>query len=306
MIFLVFINLCGSLRRNTIPHSMFRHPVSTLLAIICLFPATLSVAGQDDSTGDWRRFQNKDGQEIEAKPVALSPDLRSVQILRRDGRTFELTVTLLSLDDQQYLREWFMSQTPDNPEQLRFDFTVNRREKSIAREKLVTPVREALWETTELTYEVRMTSLSTSPIPGLHLEYALLVEDHIEVNRPDGTATVDPDEAAPRWRSKPEGEIRYRRGTIDLPVLSFNRPHIVDIGALVLDTVKTSQLEREGSRDEPVGLILRLVDASGNVIQEKSDLTRQFAAVNWTSVADRWDPKEEAGEGVLVEALAAN
>jgi hypothetical protein len=285
---------------------MTRFLIGGVLSCVCLLAAVQPVAGQEISEAGWHHFHDKDGNEIEARTVALSPDLRSVQILRRDGRIFDLAVTRLSLDDQQHLREWFLAQSPADPARLRFEITINRREKLLKREKLVTPIREALWETTELSYEVSITSLSTEPIPGLRLEYALLMEDHIKVRVPVNAADEDPADASPRWRSAPEGEIRYRRGTIDLPPLTFNRPIAADVGALVLDSVKTSHLERAESRDQPGGLILRLVDSGGNVVHEQIDLARQFTGTKWSNLANRWDPEEESGEGVLVNPVAAN
>jgi hypothetical protein len=53
-------------------------------------------------------------------------------------------------------------------------------------------------------------------------------------------------------------------------------------------------------------VILRLVDSGGKVVHEQIDLARQFAGTKWATLANRWDPKEVGGEGVLVNSVAAN
>ncbi|MCB1079753.1 MAG: hypothetical protein KDM64_18190, partial [Verrucomicrobiae bacterium] len=194
-------------------------------------------SGQQPDAG-WHRFHDKEGNEIEARAVSVSSDLKTVQIYRRDGRSFDLTVTRLSLDDQQYLREWILAESTNDASKARFRVSLNRKEKPLAKEKLSTPIREALWETSELSYGIEVTNQSSTSVANLQLEYAILMEDHVDVKpAPEPTdpdqAADEPDAVAQRWRAVPEGSVRYHKGKIPLPLLAFNRPHPLEIGTLV-------------------------------------------------------------------------
>jgi len=55
---------------------------------------------------EFRAFTDKRGQQIEARIISISDDRRHLNLVRQDGRSFELAITLLSLDDQQFLNDW--------------------------------------------------------------------------------------------------------------------------------------------------------------------------------------------------------
>ncbi|MCB1088852.1 MAG: hypothetical protein KDM63_17580, partial [Verrucomicrobiae bacterium] len=103
-----------------------------------------------------------------------------------------------------------------------------------------------------------------------------------------------------------EGSVRYHKGKIPLPLLAFNRPHPLEIGTLVCDTVKTSTIDREDAQDRPIGILIRVVDSQGTVVLEQSDLIRDYSSMNWATVADRIDPSEIDGSGTLISSVAAN
>lgn len=267
-----------------------------------------TVASQSgDGESDWRVFRDKEGHEVEARILALSPDCRTVRISRRDGVQIDLVVTRLSLDDQQHLREWFFARPPADPATLRFRIVMERHERSKSREKIANAVQEALWETSELSYGVSITNLSTGPVPNLKLEYCLLLENLIDIRSPaEKSGDEEADEAGPLWRANRAGAVRYLRGTVDLPLLTFNRPHALETDALIRDLIRTARLTREDSEDRPVGLMVRLVDGEGRLVASHQDLTREHSALDWDTLIARRDPAEKDGTGFLVEAVAAN
>ncbi len=77
------------------------------------------VRAADPEPSDFREFTDKRGQQIEARVLSLSEDRQTLAMERRDGKTFELTVTLLSLDDQQFLRQWLGPGAPVLPGEFR-------------------------------------------------------------------------------------------------------------------------------------------------------------------------------------------
>lgn len=59
-----------------------------------------------EEPSEFRFFTDKRDQQIEARILSISEDERSMTLERKDGNVFEMAITVLSLDDQQFLREW--------------------------------------------------------------------------------------------------------------------------------------------------------------------------------------------------------
>jgi len=81
----------------------------TCLLMFCLFFGGAEISVGSDlgpQPSEFRAFTDKRGQQIEARILSISDDKRQLNLVRRDGRAFELAITLLSLDDQQFLNDW--------------------------------------------------------------------------------------------------------------------------------------------------------------------------------------------------------
>ncbi len=50
-------------------------------------------------------FTDKNGQQVTAILLSISSDRRKIKIRRGDGQEFELVINVLSLDDQQFIKE---------------------------------------------------------------------------------------------------------------------------------------------------------------------------------------------------------
>ena len=78
---------------------------------LCVSASACGTAHADNSSlsrnlSEFRAFTDKRGQQIEARIISISDDRRQLNLVRQDGRSFELEITLLSLEDQQFLTEW--------------------------------------------------------------------------------------------------------------------------------------------------------------------------------------------------------
>lgn len=73
------------------------------------------VGSNEPAPSEFRLFTDKRDQQIEAQIVSLSENHRTLQIRRRDGQEFSPEVIRLSLDDQQFLRDWLHPE-PDRPQ----------------------------------------------------------------------------------------------------------------------------------------------------------------------------------------------
>lgn len=270
-------------------------PALSLLAWLLAGPGHL--AGEE-----WRSFRNKEGQEIVARPARISPDRKTVRIEREDGKSFDLVITQLSLDDQQYLRGWLLERAERQPGGVNLNLSLKKRETERERVRLSGPVYDAQWEARELSYEIQVTSLATDPLAGLRLEYCLLLEDQVEIL----PSAPGADEATPPWRILRAGRVRYLHGQLDLPPLEFNRPHQAQTAAMVRDLLKPSRGAREPAEDRVIGVMTRILSSRGEVLAEHSELARESSGMDWSLFAQRRDPAEAGGSGILGESVAAN
>lgn len=86
----------------------------TISIFIALSFSRLAAEPNTPEPSGFHFFADKRGQQIEAQLVSIDSDHRNVQIRRRDGQLFDIEVTLLRLDDQQFVKEWLLPK-PDVP-----------------------------------------------------------------------------------------------------------------------------------------------------------------------------------------------
>lgn len=287
------------------------HRTRTFFSIFLLLLATVPVIVAQQSSSErapeeaWHLFRDKEGHEVEAKVVSFSPDWRQVSIERRDGRQFDLAVTRLSLNDQQYLRDFLLNRAAPDPDSVRIDLHIISRDSPPLRAKLETPTESAVWETSEIGYQIQLTSLSRLPLVHLRLEYCLLLEDAVEILDPPPVGSPL-DEARPLWRAGRQNALRYRVGSIDLPPLSFNRTREWDTATLTRDVVTPKSATRTPLEDRRAGLLVRIVASDGTVLAERSEMARAYSDLDWNTFAHRRDPAETNGLGELIEAVVSN
>lgn len=271
--------------------------MSLFLAAIA-FPQSSTVSIPES---DWHRFRDKEGSEINARIISLSPDWRHIRIEREDGQSFDIRVTRLSLDDQQYLRNWLLAQQVEAPGDLPFKLTLKKTEGERHKSRLKSDISNADWHSCEFGYALTVISLSRIPVANLKLEYYLLMEDAVNVTR-----NPPEDEATPRWRTNRERPVRYQNEIISLPLLTFNRDHEVDTKRLILDAISPDHAGRDQTKDVVVGVVARLLTSTGEVITETSDLSRNHSHLDWETVLAMRDPKETEGNGILTKVIASN
>lgn len=220
----------------------------------------------------YRDFTNKEGKRIEARVVELSPDRKMVKIAQRDGREFELEIVLLSLDDQQVLREWLLSQPMVRD--LRMDVAIGKiSERSTKREK---DQRGFYRLTTEFPqYRISLTNLDRESVITPILEYCVLRRERVSI-------VYDEDERDWGYSSTggDEGRIRKFQGKIELEDLVFNRQQIVTTPAVEIERVLGDGNFLYGE-DELIGVRVRLVDGRGNSLGDWASSEAEIGKYTW-------------------------
>lgn len=247
-----------------------------------------------------RRFTNKAGQEIEAHTIAVSSSMRTVTIQRPgDDRRFDLEITALCLDDQQYLKEWLRKQPAREPGQLNLRLEGQPFLTEATREKFEDRIYGGSGTSSQVGYQFKINNLSRIPLLDCRLEYVVLVEDRVEI-RMGGL-----DKEAVRWRLRAEGPVIYRSGDIAIDTLKYNTEFNVISATIPHEQIRAGSGSNK-AEDQVLGVLARLTSADGTPLVEFSDVDSRHSHLNWDSFAQLRDSAEtEDGAGTLAEALVS-
>ena len=87
-----------------------------MLALLVIVSAPVQAADREPS--EFREFTDKRNQRIEARILSISEDYRQMELERRDGAVFNMPITILSIDDQLFLRDWLEKGKEPPPSKL--------------------------------------------------------------------------------------------------------------------------------------------------------------------------------------------
>ncbi len=257
-------------------------PVAWLVLVLSAPGALVLSTAQDAGSGEFRQFTNKEGRMIEARILGISPDRKTLTIGQRDGREFELEIVLLSLDDQQFLRQWIANRpaTADYRLEVAIDKIL---EKSTEKRRDRGGFYRFSSEYPQ--YRITVTNLSRETVPGPVVEYCLLYREKVSIRY---------DEEERDWEfssfSLDGGKLNTVRAEIPLEDLVYNREQ-----AVVTESVEIDHVIGDGNyiygEDELVGLILRVKDSSGTPIGESwRSSDTGIAHFTWESAIGEEDP----------------
>lgn len=213
-----------------------------------------------------RTFKNAAGKEIVAEPVSHDGN-GSLELKRSDGNTFEVKVADLSLDDQQFLLEWMKANPPKVD--YRFEFEVAATKVSGVNSRQLSGyknVKNELW-----IYSVGVSNLARQTVKGLKAEYRVFI-----INAADGQFSSG--------EGIKEGFIAGS-AVIDKE-LRFNEKF--EFGTVEIEIDKVSY-DWSFSRDERYkdalrGIMIRIKDSSGKVVQEFISTNASMKGKTWDTV----------------------
>ncbi len=233
----------------------------------------------------YRNFTNKEGKQIEARIMSVSTDRKTVKIAQRDGREFDLEIVLLSLDDQQVLREWLL--TRPAAADVRLEVAIDKiSERSSKRER----DRQGYYRfTTEYPqYRVTMTNLDRATVIKPVLEYCVLHRERLSILYSEDLrdwvySTIGGD----------DGRVMKTQGKIELEDLVFNREQIASTPMMVIERALGDGNYVYGE-DELIGLLVRVTDSQGNPLGTWTSADTEIAKYPWDRAVTFDDAPEPA------------
>jgi hypothetical protein len=260
---------------------------------LVLGSAWLQLAGtavRAQGEGELREFTDKRGQKVSAKLVGISEDRRVMSILREDGKSFETVINQLSLDDQQYVKDWLKSRvvpgasatTVSTSSSLRVDVVVTRTSGETRKHRS----DDYAMEEKDNLYRITVKNLSRETISSARVEYAVVWRNAV-------TIYEDKDDAEWEFTTHAEDGVSPQvkiLGDAVVENLRFN-----DEFAFETKPVSIDQVFLDGNapyrEDELLGLRARVVSADGAVVLDTHSGSAEVASMTWEEVVALGDPR---------------
>lgn len=261
---------------------------SVLIATALAFLA--ASASRARGEGELREFTDKRGQKVTAKLVGISEDRRVMSILRGDGKTFETVINQLSLDDQQYVKDWLKSHPLPGSggtasslpaSSFRLDAVVTRSSGETREHRN----GDYAMEEKDNLYRITVRNLSRETISSARVEYAVVLRNAVSIYE-------DKDDAEWDFASHTEDGVSPQvkiLGDAAVENLRFNDEFAFETKPVSVDRVfyDGNELYRE---DELLGLKVRVVSASGAVVLDTHSGSAEVGSMTWEEVVALEDP----------------
>jgi len=242
-----------------------------------LFAFLVSGAAAQEGV-DLHQFTDKKGQKISAVLIGVSTDRQQMKIRREDGQEFDTVINLLSLDDQQYVKDW-MKKTPMAAAASKSDFrlkvVLTRQTASVEKHNEDYLVLEGR----PTTFRIAVRNLSREAMDGARLEYALVWEDRATIYQTEDktwTYTATSDEGGASHRVKQTGEIK-------LDSLRFNGEATVETVPVSMEQIFIGE-NNPYREDEMIGAKVRILSKDGLVLNETDSGGALITAMKWDDI----------------------
>lgn len=269
-------------------------PVHCCLFRVVLALATGTVFCASAQESVYHTFTDKKGQVIEAALLSVTPDQSKATIERKDGRGFELPILTLSLDDQQFVKDWLKT-TSTHPD-FNLEITVTKHQENS--ERLSVPNYQMKWLTDNTAMEIKIRNLSRTDLKGASVEYYIVIEQgvHAYSRNPESKAQRGPDEW---WYPNEAGEFPGRNkskntapsekprwfvhGTAKLQDLAYN--HEASLRTALFPLREIDYGNRDNPKDIILGMIVRISDTGGNEISLYRSSDNAVLRKSWDEIA---------------------
>ena len=240
---------------------MFRLPFMTALLG---FAFLLAAPAQE-----YHQFTSKDGKQISAMLLDVSPDNRQVKIRREDGLEFQYEIVGLSLDDQQHIKDWLKTRVIEVKTDYRLEVDVDYNATNTERHRLIPTILSSSVSVIMISDPKPFSrTLPAATLGPWWCGRRLSVYESAESGwtySSSYSSTEDP--KVKISGSKELGEMVYNR---DVEIFTNE----VEINRYIYD----GKVSRE---DELVGVKIRVKDVYGNILVEEESAGTDIEKLSW-------------------------
>jgi|GEM_PF-492575 len=272
-------------------------PFFTFAFVGTLAVVTVGTADVDDG---FRVFTDKKGQKIEAVLLAVAPDWKMMKIRRKDGKVFATEIVKLSLDDQQFVKDWIKKQPAKTD--YRLDISVDRKLIGTRKEKSQSGTYN--YETKTYQAEITVKNLSREILPSPVLSYVLL--------RKEGVRFYKDSEGARSYSISPDEEVKDPVtiwGKETGQDLAYNRETVITTKPVEIDQL-TSGSSELAYHDLFLGVMVQVRTQQGDLLVEypPAGTSSNLVGITWddalTFPRDPSDNPDQPGPDGANQAMA--
>ncbi len=272
------------------------------LALILTVPGAFCMAASEKA---YHVFTDKKGQTIEAALLSITPDKSKIGIERRDGRKFEIPILTLSLNDQQFIKNWIKGNPIKSEHNLEVSF-VKHQENT---ERTVVPNYGGLkWIEDTSTIEIKIKNRSRIDLKGASIEYYIIIEQGVNATNidPENQQAVGvqewwypnaPDLPIKRKKGKklgPKKPLWVIHGQSKIDDLAYNFSMEVKSSPFPLREISQSGASGANPKDVILGTIAKITDKDGKEIVLTRSTENGLMKRGWDEIS-RMPPGDMSG-----------
>ncbi len=230
-----------------------------------------------------RQFTNKNGQQIKASLLDVTSDMKNMKIRREDGVEFETEIVALSLDDQQYIKDWLKNR----PSKTDFRLDVSLSKKLIKSNSHPYSSSYTLHQD-EYGYEIKITNLSRETLGNPTVSYQVIRQEGVRVMQAD-----DGDWTYTDYSDDDKDEFVLAE-TVDVnESLAFNREVTIITKPMTIERVVYDSSAMY--QDELFGVIVKVANEKGDPVGEYRSTGKDLESIKWEDAFDFKPDKSSDG-----------
>ena len=261
--------------------------VLSILLLLSLYFSKALIA-QDT----FHTFTNKEGKEIEAQLVSITPDLKRANIKIKGRNEVPVEIVTLSLDDQQYLKNWLKKNPIKQTYNLDFTFTKNIAEI----EKVPVPNYDLKFVTEKTNFKIEIKNRTRVNLTGATLEYYIITEHSVGWGIPSNPLA----EGMNWWmwpydyfagmgkakrKKRPEKPITLRNGKTQIEDLPYNNSAVIMTDPVPVREIINAR-NRAKNKDTILGVIVRITDENGSELIVQRSSEHEFLKRSWDEISN--------------------
>ena len=246
-------------------------------------------------------FTNKKGQEIEAQLISIAPDMKMAKIKIKGSNEVPLDILTLSLDDQQYLKNWLKT----NPVKMDFDLELTFSKDVVDKKKydVANYYMKFIRENTKFDIEIK--NRTRAILTGATIEYYIITEHVVNsyTNNNNRSNVVVWFYPIDNYNRKQPGDRDRKK--IEYPIsLNYGKLPMADVKVrfstkVITDTIAVREITNDSNKsiaqDNILGVIAKVTDKNGNELGVYLSSGYKFPKKSWAEIS-QMPPGDPSGQ----------
>ncbi len=239
--------------------SSFTRWANSIIIFSLLFLSAIGNAADQADESKFRKFTDALGESYNLKLLSHKGDGTTVRVQREDGREFNAPLQNFCAKDQEYVQQWMSKTPPEIQYSLGYEFDRDKVGRSYS------DYGYKRVDKSNVAYTITITNKSRVEVGPLVLKYRLYVSNMTEgyLYHYDAGMLVFGEELKPK------------------ETLKYSESMTVTTQPVKLDKVQYDYYSRARAKDAVLGILLRVYDSYGRLIDEVRSKESSARSLKW-------------------------